>query len=168
MNNSNWFFYIAFCTEKYTNSQIVYVDVIKDINNIYIKHQKYDTIIKLHTNGINSYNEIPIKLNPMTKENAEIYAHLFACILKFNLPQYKFYSQFSTNVNNDITNNIIINDFDKIFKFNLDNTFYENFELFLNIVIKNEIQIGNDKFKFIMPTRIDSDGDVIMWNYSQI
>ncbi len=166
MDHFNWKFYIAFCNEKYNNNQIIYVDVIKDINNIKLKHEKYDTLIKLYTNGISNYYEIPINLNPMNKENAEIYAHLFACILKFNLPQYKFYSQFSKNLNNDINNNIIINDFEKIFKNEINYSFYENFELFINLVIKNTIQIANITYKFIMPTKMDNN-DVIMWNYSQ-
>jgi hypothetical protein len=163
----NWKFYIAYCNEKYNNSQIIYVDIIKDITNIKVKHEKYNTIIKLHTTGITNYYEVPIKLNIMTKENAEIYAHLFACILKFNLPQYKFYSQFSKDLYNDINNNIIINDFETIFKNQMNYSFYENFDLFLDIVIKNSIQIGNDAYKFIMPTKMDN-GDVVMWNYSRI
>jgi hypothetical protein len=48
----------------------------------------------------------------------------------------------------------------------MNESFYENFYLFLDIVIKNSIQNGNDSYKFIMPIKMDND-DVVMWN-SQI
>ena len=158
-----WNYYLITAKNKVTNEIIIFVDIIRDINNVQAKHNKSNSFLVSSNIIIENIYDLPLNIKCNDKGEAEIFATLFACILKFNYPQFKIYSTHYYNLNNDITSNIILENMKIIFEKKITDKFYDNYNIFFENVIKNKIKLGEINLNLIIPTEKDGN-DIIMWN----
>ena len=158
-----WNYYLISARNKITNDIIIFVDIIKDIKNVEAKHKKSNSFLLSNNIIIDHIYDLPFNIKCDDKEEAEIFATLFACILKYNYPQFRIYSTHYYNENNDITSNIIFQKMKLIFEKKMNNKFYDVYNIFFENVIKNKIKIGDNYISLIIPTEKDGN-DIIMWN----
>ncbi len=140
-------FYIINFT--YPNDNIILIDKGVNLLEITNKYEHFKNKI---------INEIKIFSKPYKNQYAEIILNLFASIIKFNFENFKV---FVGNTHNEISNSNVIENFEKVYNKQYYIDFYKYYNKFINIVIKNKIL----NYNFIMPTKIESNGDIIMWKY---
>jgi predicted GIY-YIG superfamily endonuclease len=164
--DKQWYLYLILTKTLIKDENMIYIGITTSPEQRYYDHvgTNHTTIIKNYTKGVLEYHVLPIQLDKMRRQYAEILETLLACIIKYNYSHYKVYGGVFNRIDCDITHDKIIEKFKDVHKNKYDSIFYKYYNDFIRTVIEKNIKIGNHNLYLFMPVETDKSGDVIMWN----